>query len=73
MRVHAPGLFRALPYSIWSAPAMKVICEALTFDDVSLVPSYSEVLPKDVNLKTRLTTGLSLSVPLVSAAMDTVT
>ncbi|MGD9021701.1 MAG: IMP dehydrogenase [Lysobacterales bacterium] len=52
---------------------MKVIAEALTFDDVSLVPAYSEVLPKDVNLKTRLTTGLSLNVPLVSAAMDTVT
>ncbi|MGD9265447.1 MAG: IMP dehydrogenase, partial [Lysobacterales bacterium] len=52
---------------------MKVIAEALTFDDVSLVPAYSEVLPKDVSLKTRLTTGLNLNIPLVSAAMDTVT
>ena len=52
---------------------MKLTGEALTFDDVSLVPAYSEVLPKDVSLKTRLTTGLNLSVPLVSAAMDTVT
>jgi IMP dehydrogenase len=52
---------------------MKVIGEALTFDDVSLIPSYSDVLPKDVSLKTRLTTGLSLNVPLISAAMDTVT
>ena len=52
---------------------MKVIGEALTFDDVSLIPSFSDVLPKDVALKTRLTTGLSLNVPLISAAMDTVT
>ena len=52
---------------------MKVIGEALTFDDVSLIPSYSDVLPKDVSLKTRLTTELDLNVPLISAAMDTVT
>jgi IMP dehydrogenase len=52
---------------------MKVIGEALTFDDVSLIPSYSDVLPKDVALKTRLTTELALNVPLISAAMDTVT
>lgn len=52
---------------------MKVIGEALTFDDVSLIPSYSDVLPKDVSLKTRLTTELELNVPLISAAMDTVT
>jgi IMP dehydrogenase len=52
---------------------MKVIGEALTFDDVSLVPAYSDVLPKDVTLETRLTTGLKLNVPLMSAAMDTVT
>ena len=52
---------------------MKVIGEALTFDDVSLIPSYSDVLPKDVSLQTRLTTELSLHAPLISAAMDTVT
>ena len=52
---------------------MKVIGEALTFDDVSLIPSYSEVLPKDVSLQTRLTRELNLNVPLISAAMDTVT
>ena len=52
---------------------MKVIGEALTFDDVSLIPSFSDVLPKDVSLKTRLTTELNLNVPLISAAMDTVT
>lgn len=52
---------------------MKVIGEALTFDDVSLIPSFSDVLPKDVSLETRLTTELNLNVPLMSAAMDTVT
>jgi IMP dehydrogenase len=52
---------------------MQLIGEALTFDDVSLVPSYSEVLPGDVNLRTRLTRELSLNAPLMSAAMDTVT
>jgi len=52
---------------------MKVIGEALTFDDVSLVPAFSDVLPKDVDLETHLTTELKLNVPLISAAMDTVT
>jgi len=52
---------------------MKVIGEALTFDDVSLIPSYSDVLPKDVSLKTCLTRELNLNIPLISAAMDTVT
>ncbi len=52
---------------------MKLIGEALTFDDVSLVPSYSDILPRDVSLETRLTTELSLNAPLMSAAMDTVT
>ena len=46
---------------------------ALTFDDVLLVPHYSDILPKDVDLKTKLTNTLSLNIPLVSAAMDTVT
>jgi IMP dehydrogenase len=47
--------------------------EALTFDDVLLVPGYTEILPKDVSLRTQLTRLISLNVPLVSAAMDTVT
>ena len=47
--------------------------EALTFDDVLLVPARSEVLPKDVSLATRLTRGIALNIPMVSAAMDTVT
>ena len=52
---------------------MQLIGEALTFDDVSLVPAYSQVLPGDVDLKTRLTREIDLNAPLVSAAMDTVT
>ncbi len=47
--------------------------ESFSFDDVLLIPSYSEVLPKDVNTSTRLTKNISLNIPLVSAAMDTVT
>ncbi len=52
---------------------LRIVEEALTFDDVLLMPGYSEVLPKDVSLATRLTKGISLNIPLVSAAMDTVT
>lgn len=52
---------------------MRLIEEALTFDDVLLVPAYSNVMPKDVDLSTRLTREISLNIPLVSAAMDTVT
>ena len=52
---------------------MRLIQRALTFDDVLLVPSHSSVLPRDVSLKTRLTRNISLNMPLVSAAMDTVT
>ncbi|MGJ7458594.1 IMP dehydrogenase [Halomonas sp. MA07-2] len=52
---------------------LRMAQEALTFDDVLLVPGYSEILPKDVNLRTRLTRDLFLNIPLVSAAMDTVT
>ncbi|MBX9632103.1 MAG: IMP dehydrogenase [Burkholderiales bacterium] len=52
---------------------MQVIQKALTFDDVLLVPAHSEVLPKDVSLHTRLTRSIQLNIPLLSAAMDTVT
>ena len=52
---------------------MRVIQKALTFDDVLLLPAHSRVLPRDVSLKTRLTRKLQLNMPLVSAAMDTVT
>ena len=52
---------------------MRLIKKALTFDDVLLVPAYSAVLPRDTQLGTRLTRSISLNIPLVSAAMDTVT
>jgi IMP dehydrogenase len=52
---------------------MQDIDEALTFDDVLLVPRYSDILPREANLDTRLTRDISLKIPLISAAMDTVT
>ncbi|MCF6250260.1 MAG: IMP dehydrogenase [Methylococcaceae bacterium] len=52
---------------------MQIIQEALTFDDVLLVPAHSTVLPREVELKTKLTREISLNIPVVSAAMDTVT
>ncbi len=52
---------------------LTIVQEALTFDDVLLLPAYSNVLPKDVCLKTQFTRGIKLNIPLVSAAMDTVT
>ncbi|CAD6882112.1 Inosine-5'-monophosphate dehydrogenase (EC 1.1.1.205) / CBS domain [Methylomonas albis] len=52
---------------------MQIIQEALTFDDVLLVPAHSSVLPREVELKTQLTRKIKLNIPLVSAAMDTVT
>jgi IMP dehydrogenase len=52
---------------------MRLLQKALTFDDVLLVPAFSAILPKDTSLKTHLTRNISLSIPLVSAAMDTVT
>src|SRR5690606_6284492 len=54
-------------------PMLRIQAEALTYDDVSLVPAHSTVLPKDVSLATRLTRDLRLNLPIVSAAMDTVT
>ena len=53
--------------------SMRVIQKALTFDDVLLVPDHSTVLPREVSLRTRLTRNIHLNIPLVSAAMDTVT
>ena len=52
---------------------MRIRKRALTFEDVLLVPQYSEVLPKEVSLETKLTKNISLKIPMVSAAMDTVT
>ncbi|PIQ14099.1 MAG: IMP dehydrogenase, partial [Hydrogenophilales bacterium CG18_big_fil_WC_8_21_14_2_50_58_12] len=52
---------------------MRILQKALTFDDVLLVPAHSNVMPRDVSLATRLTREISLNIPLISAAMDTVT
>ena len=52
---------------------MRILEEALTFDDVLLVPAYSEILPREVDLSTHVTRRIRLNVPLMSAAMDTVT
>jgi IMP dehydrogenase len=52
---------------------MRVVRKALTFDDVLLVPAHSQVVPRDVDLATRLTKTITLNIPLLSAAMDTVT
>ena len=53
--------------------ADRVKMDGLTFDDVLLIPAFSEVLPREVNLKTRFSRNITLNVPIVSAAMDTVT
>src|SRR5688572_15743147 len=52
---------------------MRILEEALTFDDVLLVPAYSELLPREVDLSTRITRKVRLNLPVLSAAMDTVT
>jgi len=52
---------------------MRIAQEALTFDDVLLLPAYSNVLPRDVSLTTKLTRDININIPLLSAAMDTVT
>ena len=52
---------------------MKIVLEGLTYDDVLLLPARSSVMPREVSTSSRLTRGISLNVPLLSAAMDTVT
>ncbi|MBD0833280.1 IMP dehydrogenase [Aestuariibaculum sediminum] len=51
----------------------KIVGEGLTYDDVLLVPAYSEVLPREVNIQTKFTRNITINVPIISAAMDTVT
>ncbi|MDP5140922.1 MAG: IMP dehydrogenase, partial [Spirosomaceae bacterium] len=51
--------------------ATKLLFEALTYDDVLLVPAYSEILPRDTSTVTKLTRNINLNIPLLSAAMDT--
>jgi IMP dehydrogenase len=52
---------------------MRLLEQALTFDDILLVPARSNILPKEVSLATQLTQNISINIPLLSAAMDTVT
>ena len=54
-------------------PSSKIFAEGLTFDDVLLMPAYSQILPRDVDISTYLTKTISLNIPMLSAAMDTVT
>ena len=56
-----------------TAHESKIVGEGLTYDDVLLVPAYSEILPREVNIQTKFTRNITLNVPIVSAAMDTVT
>jgi IMP dehydrogenase/GMP reductase len=72
-RQRKPPLTLAYNAALRERILMRVIQKALTFDDVLLLPAHSRVLPRDVSLKTRLTRKLELNLPLVSAAMDTVT
>src|SRR6201993_5613211 len=57
----------------FGASPMRLLGKALTFDDVLLVPAYSQVLPRDTSLRTHLSRNIVLNLPVVSAAMDTVT
>ena len=52
--------------------ADKIVMDGLTYDDVLLIPAYSEVLPKEVELKTKFSRNIELNIPFVTAAMDTV-
>lgn len=51
----------------------KIVSDGITFDDVLLIPRYSDILPKETSLSTKLTKGIALNIPIISAAMDTVT
>ena len=59
--------------AIMDAHLNKIVGEGLTYDDVLLVPAYSEVLPREVNIQTKFTKNITINVPIISAAMDTVT
>ena len=56
-----------------STTSKKIVSESLTYDDVLLVPDYSEIIPQDVNINSMFSRNISLNIPVVSAAMDTVT
>src|SRR5690606_28346931 len=56
-----------------NAHTTKIVGQGLTYDDVLLIPAYSEVLPREVSIQTKFTRNITLNVPVISAAMDTVT
>ncbi len=62
-----------LVHSCMSSPPKKIVTESLTYDDVLLVPDYSDVIPNDVSIKSKFSRNINLNIPIVSAAMDTVT
>ncbi len=73
-RINTPRLTgSASKSSIKATISKKFFGEGLTFDDVLLMPAYSQVLPREVNIQTRLTKEISLNIPMLSSAMDTVT
>jgi IMP dehydrogenase len=63
----------SLPSQMATHSTTKTFIEGFTFDDVLLVPAFSEILPRDVDIKTKLTKDITLNIPMLSAAMDTVT
>src|ERR1700733_13542046 len=71
-RINNP-VSKATPPLSSPAKSKKFFGEGLTFDDVLLLPAFSQILLREVNIKTKLTKQISLNIPLVSAAMDTVT
>lgn len=74
LSIFAPQIISALNYLQMSQQSSsKIAYQGLTFDDVLVLPQHSEVLPRDVSTKTRLTKKLNINVPIISAAMDTVT
>ena len=68
-----PQLKPSVLLNLGEVAMLRIAKEALTFDDVLLVPGHSTVLPQNANLKTRLTRNIELNIPMMSAAMDTVT
>ena len=62
-----------LIHSCMSTPSKKIVIESLTYDDVLLVPDYSDVIPSDVSINSKFSRNIQLNIPIVSAAMDTVT
>lgn len=72
-RSAAAPLRKPLPANAANGSASKIVGEGLTYDDVLLVPAYSEVLPREVDIRSAFTRNIQLNIPVVSAAMDTVT